>query len=220
MIIYLNDERAYLYWVDHHRDGFVLDGRRKPGAGHLTLHRATCLDVKKRNGRRSHYTTGQRLKACSLDASELSAWSNEQAGSGPADCPLCRPQEEPRPRPAEANSAPHLSRLPREILDFVLEVAALHLENPQPAYHLTVADAANCFSKTPAQISRPLLQLWEQGLVTLTGRVVAGRWLNPGQIVYPTPRALRTLPALANESEANVASELWKLTGATSQGEA
>jgi len=30
MILFLDEDRAYLSWVAHHRQGFILDGKRKP----------------------------------------------------------------------------------------------------------------------------------------------------------------------------------------------
>jgi hypothetical protein len=89
MIIFLNDERAYLSWVTHHRQGFVLDGKRKPTLGHLVAHRATCQEIKSGCSRHTHWTTGSKLKACSLDRTELEAWAMEETGASPKDCPKC-----------------------------------------------------------------------------------------------------------------------------------
>jgi hypothetical protein len=181
------------------------------------LHRASCPEVRKRNGKPTHYTTGRHLKACPIDEGELNAWSREQTATEPGCCSVCRPHEEPRQQAADANTPPRLTRLAREILNFVLEVAVIHLENSQPTYRLTVADVANCFSKTPAQVTRPILQLWNHRMVTVSGRIVPGRPLEADGAIYPTTRALRTLPAFAEEAEANLDGELRKLTGAASE---
>jgi hypothetical protein len=197
MVIYLHEERAYLYWVAHHRGGFVLDCARKPTPRHLVLHRATCGEVKTANGKRTHHTTGKHAKACSLDADELRAWALEQTAAEPANCSGCRPHEQPQP--GEAGAEPHLSRLPREILSFILEIAVIHLDDPSRTFHLTVADVAQCFDKTPGQLTQPLGQLWEQGMITVSGRMVPGHALSPRRVVCPTAAALRTLPAYAAE---------------------
>src|SRR5438132_13359399 len=75
MILFINEDRAYLNWVTHHRSGFVLDCRRKPGSRVAMLHRATCPDVKRSSGKKTHFTTGPHMKACSLDAEELRTWA-------------------------------------------------------------------------------------------------------------------------------------------------
>jgi hypothetical protein len=210
MILYLNEERAYLYWVAHHRGGFVLDCLRKPTPRQLVLHRATCPEIKAGAAKRTHYTTGKHAKACALNADELRSWATEQAAAEPTPCTICRPQEDPHPQPGDAGA--HLTPLTREILSFVLEVAAIHLDNGERPYHLTVADVAQCFEKTAGQITRPLLQLWEQGYLDLAGRVVPGHTLAPRRPVYPTAAALRTLPDLP-AVEADAEQEARKLMG-------
>ena len=45
MFIFLNDDKPYLYWVSHHRQGYVLDGRRNPKRGRTTMHRAACARI-------------------------------------------------------------------------------------------------------------------------------------------------------------------------------
>jgi hypothetical protein len=214
MVIYLNDERAYLYWVTHHRSGFVLDCARKPTPRHLVLHRATCAEVKTATGKRTHHTTGQHAKACSLEADELRAWAVEQTATEPVSCSLCRPHEQPQP--GEAGAEAHLTRLPREILSFVLEIAVIHLDDPSRTFHLTVGDVARCFDKTPGQLTQPLAQLWEQGMITVSGRMVPGRALSPRRVVYPTAAALRTLPAYAAENS-DAEAEVRKLLDAEAE---
>jgi hypothetical protein len=178
----------------------------------LVLHRATCSEVKAATGRRTHHTTGKHVKACAVDAEELRSWARNQAGAEVTCCPICRPHEDPEPHAEDAGVEPHLTRLTREILSFVLEVAVIHLDDAARPYHLTVADVARCFEKTAGQLSRPLLQLWEQGYLDLGDRVVPGHLLEPKRLVYPTAAALRTLPAFA-AADADAEKEVRKLMG-------
>lgn len=207
MIIFLNEDRAYLYWVTHHRQGFVLDGRRKPKVGHLVLHRAMCSEVKTA-GNRIHWTTGSKLKVCGLDRAELEAWGQAESGKPVAVCGACHPQTDAAP--AEDGEL-HLTTLAADILDYVLDAALIHLEHESPSYHLTVNDIAACFGKQPGQLGPVLRRLAADGLVALAGGTPCAAAIPPKRIVFPTPRALRTLEAFREESEAAVEAELQKL---------
>jgi|GEM_PF-2567590 hypothetical protein len=208
MIIFINDDRAYLYWVTHHRPGFVLDGRRKPKINHLVLHRATCTDIKWADSRRTHWTTGGKLKACSLDHDELRAWVVEEAGSGLTQCEKCRPEHE---LPSEGSGEIHLTKLGADILDYVLDAALIHFEHEQPPYRLTVSDIAACFGKTPAQLSGALHRLVDDGLLAMDGRLGVAMPIPVKRIVWPTIRALRTLQAFQAESDEMIQAELARL---------
>jgi hypothetical protein len=78
MILFLDEDRAYLSWVTHHRNGFVLDCNRKPTKHHLILHRAICPEIKHSATKTTHWTTGHHMKACSLNAEELKTWALRQ----------------------------------------------------------------------------------------------------------------------------------------------
>jgi hypothetical protein len=207
MIIFLNDDRSYLYWVTHHRKGFVLDGRRKPRLGHLSLHRASCAEVKSGPSRRTRWTTGVKLKACSLNRSELETWAVEESGRPMAHCAACRPGIDQFPNGGDPG---HLTKLAEEILDYVLDAALIHMEHEYPPYRLTVGDIAACFGKTPGQLSQALHQLLDEGFVSMCDRSAAAV-LRPKQIVLPTAQALRTLEAFRQQGEALVMGELEKL---------
>jgi hypothetical protein len=208
MIIFLNDDRAYLYWVTHHRQGFVLDGRRKPKLSHLLVHRATCREIKSASSPRHHWTTGAKAKACSLNRDELEAWAAEETGTAAGYCVRCRPDHDDLA--ADVGPA-HLTRLGGEILDYVLDAALIHMENDYPPYRLTVSDIAACFGKTPGQISVPLHQLIDDGFIAVPGKMGAGAAIPPKRFVLPTIRALRKLEAFQNESDSAIQNELAKL---------
>jgi hypothetical protein len=208
MIIFLNDDRAYLYWVTHHRQGFVLDGKRKPKIGHLVVHRATCPEIKSTASRRAHWTTGSKMKACCLDRTELEAWAAEETGASPERCPRCDFEKQ---ESASREAQVHLSKLVREVLEYILEAAIIHFEIERPPYHLTVADIAACFGKTPAQISPALHRLLEAGFVTIQGHLGPAVSIPPKRVVLPTVTAIRTLEAFRAESDSTIQIELAKL---------
>jgi hypothetical protein len=208
MIIFLNDDRAYLYWVAHHRQGFVLDGKRKPKLGHLVVHRATCQEIKSPASRRAHWTTGSKLKACCLDRTELEAWAAEETGVSPDRCPKCDFEKQ---ESASDEAQIHLSKLPSEVLEYIVEAALIHFEIERPLYHLTVADIASCFGKAPGQISPVLHRLLEAGFITIQGDVGPAAPIPPKRVVLPTVTAIRTLEAFRTESESTIQIELAKL---------
>jgi hypothetical protein len=210
MIIFLNDDRAYLYWVTHHRQGFILDGKRKPRPSHLVVHRATCPEIKSAASRHVHWTTGSKLKACGLDPTELEAWAAEETGASPERCKKCDFANQEMGR-GEAQI--HLSKLPSEVLEYILEAALIHFEIEHPPYHLTVADIAACFGKRPGQISPVLHRLLEAGLVTIPGHRVTAAAIPAKRVVLPTAAALRTLHAFQAESDSTLEAELAKLEG-------
>lgn len=69
MILFLDEDLAYLHWVTHHRTGFVLDCLRHSTKAQMVLHRATCPQIKRSESKRTHWTTGKRQKGCSLHES-------------------------------------------------------------------------------------------------------------------------------------------------------
>jgi hypothetical protein len=198
MIIFINDDRAYLSWVTHHRPGFVLEGRCKPKVCHVVLHRATCPDIKRSESKRTHWTTGGKLKACSLGRDELAAWAVEESGSAASPCEKCQPEQELK---GEDSGEIHLTKLGGEILDYVLDAALIHFDEAQPRYGLTVSDIAACFGKTPRQVSPLVHRLIDDGLLAVDRKDGAASPIPPQRVVWPTVRALRTLEAFQAESE-------------------
>lgn len=203
MIVFLNEDRAYLSWVAHHRAGFVLDGHHRPRLSRLMLHRAKCPAIKSAASRRVHWTTGAKLKACSLTRDELRSWAGELAAEV-SHCPECRPELETE---MEHNVTARPSKLARDILDYILDAAVIHMEHEYPPYHLTIADIAACFAKTPGQLANAIERLADGGLVTLTGLSKSPT----RQVVFPTATGLRTLPAFAEEADCALQAELAKL---------
>lgn len=209
MILFLNEDRAYLYWVTHHRSGFVLDCHRKPTKNHLTLHRANCPAIKHSATKTTHWTTGQHMKACSLDAEELKAWANDQVGIEPNSCDACQVIPEPHP----PDHPLHLTKLGQDILSFILEIAALNLDDDTGTYWLSVGMVAKCLDKTPAQLSLALHRLVDDGMLTTTERLKPSEAPSVNCRVFPTVLALKTVTAFQERSDEELEIELKTLTG-------
>lgn len=205
MILFLDEDRAYLHWVTHHRTGFVLDCLRHPTKAHLVLHRATCPEIKHSASKRTHWTTGKHQKGCSLDLEQLKIWSKDQAGHEPAYCPECSPQQ-------EIETETHLTKLDRDILEVVLEVASIHIDENDHAYTLTVGMVARCLGKSEGQLTPALFRLVDDGLLVLSGRTKPGEYLTPRCGILPTAQALRTIPAYTAMTDVQIEAELGKLS--------
>jgi hypothetical protein len=148
------------------------------------------------------------LKACSLDRAELETWATEETAATPASCAGCQPNIEAVPTSA-GQARP--SKLGREILDYVLDAAVIHLEHEYPPYRLTIGDIAACFAKTPGQLRPALNRLIDEGLLMPVGQGRSSSLRLPQRIVRPTMQALRTLESFRDESDAAIQSELNKL---------
>lgn len=206
MILFLDEDHAYSLWATHHREGFVLAGRHRPRLGHFVLHRAACDEVKGSGQKNRHLTTGGRFLAGATHREELEAWAIEQAKEV-TDCEVCRPREETNPIAGPLR----LSRLAREVLDYVVESAEIHFGRDPPTYHLTIGDIAGCFAKSPGQLSAALHQLTEQGLAVIEGRVFKDGRLGPKLIVFPTVAALRLGEGEETQDDAEIERDLARL---------
>ena len=212
MVIFLDEERAYLAWVTHHRDGYVLDWLRKPTRKRPMLHRATCASVRNVKGKKSHWTTGRRLKACSLDLEPLFVWAQSEFGSEPVLCDDCTPVNAMPQEPASSESRhDHLTRLSEEILRYVIDVTVIHLDRQDTSFCLSVGDVADYLEKSPAQITQSLLRLVEDGYLRVDASAEAGVGLPREQRLYATAQSMKQLPAFARVSNRKIEAELNRL---------
>jgi hypothetical protein len=211
MIIFIHEDGAYLAWLARHRQGLVVDWLRKPTRKHPVLHRATCSEIRHSSGPRSHWTTGRHLKACATDVDELREWVQEETDVPLEYCTSCQPNGE-LPGPAAATHAAghdHLTHLGGEIVNYLLEVAVMFLDDVIPAYDVTVADVAQYVSKTPAQISAAIQRLLDDNYISLSRAAAHGR---PNKAhVFPTAKALSTLPAFEAMDEQAIEQMLERL---------
>lgn len=207
MILFLDEEKAYLNWVTHHRLGFVLDCLRHPTKAHLVLHRATCHEIKRSESKRTHWTTGKHMKGCSLDLEQLQTWAKEQTEHEGSFCPQCTPEQ-------KVEVETHLTKLDRNILDYVLEIASVHMTEDDQSYSLTVGMIARCFRKTEGQLMSALSRLVEDGLLVVVGKTKPGEVYSGRSGVLPTAKALRTIPAYDALDDRQIDAELSKLISA------
>jgi len=209
MVIFVNEERAYLSWLAHHRHGFVLDLLRRPTRKRPVVHRATCEEIKAAKSKRTHWTTGRHIKACSLDMDELLAWVETESEGEPVYCEQCKPTDE-----AASHTATHerqLTKLGKDIVDYVVEAAVVCLDQGAE-YDASVGDVAAYLGKTPAQITTALVRLVDAGYLRIEGDFDAQNAVPGPRLIYPTTDALRTLPAFGQMSAGKVKAELEQLT--------
>jgi len=207
MLIIINDDPAYVSWLSRHRQGFVVDSPSRPKKNHLTLHRATCSLIKPH--KRARLTTGVHIKACSLDAAELASWSQEQTGGGLTACPLCRPEEEDCPN-AEQHAKNALTRLGRDALSYVLDLAVMYLDGEETYFRPTLKDVAGYLDKTVPQVVPAIQRLIDERYLERdqTGNAIS---LAATTVVFPSAKSLRTIPAFDAMSEENLGTELAQL---------
>ena len=212
MIIILNEDPVYLSWIRRHRNGFVLDTRRKASKRNTTLHRASCAEIRTCKTKRTRWTTGGRVKACSEDRGELTAWAHEQIGGEPRFCAVCDPAGDTsrvaasqRPFPPE-----QLTKLENDIVSAVVESAVIHLDNDLP-YQMTVGDVAQYLSKTPAQISAAIIRLVSEQMLEIDHSAANGDPLPSTVGIFPTAASLCTVPAFADLDWADLQDELASL---------
>jgi hypothetical protein len=86
---FVDDDRAYLDWLDHHPDGFVINTGRTPSAAYLMLHRASCGTITGTPARGTTFT-GEYVKVCG-QRSELEEFARHLGGDA-QPCGLCLSQ--------------------------------------------------------------------------------------------------------------------------------
>ncbi len=210
MIIILNDDPIYVSWIRRHRSGFVLATRRKPSKRNTILHRACCPEIRKSKTKRTHWTTGGRVKACSEDREELREWAAEQIGGPPKACRVCNPWEKvlsvDTNNPVSAEDQ-HLTKLENDILSAVVESAVIHLDN-ELDFQMTVGDVAEYLSKTPVLITDAMRRLVAQQMLEIETETANNTPILPTVRVFPTASALRTVLAFAELDTEQLKKEL------------
>jgi hypothetical protein len=86
---FVDDDRGYLDWLDHHPDGFVINTGRSPSAAYLMLHRAGCGTITGAPARGTTFT-GEYAKVCG-ERDELEEFARHLGGH-PQPCGLCMAQ--------------------------------------------------------------------------------------------------------------------------------
>ena len=209
VIFLLGEDRAYLSWLAHHRNGFVLDWLRKPTRKKPKVHRASCAEIRSSKAKHAHWTTGRHLKACSLGLDDLFAWACDESGGDPECCEVCHPTVRDASPPSGER---HLTKLGKEIVDYVVEAAVIHLDRHDMGYHLSVGDVAQYLDKTPRQVSSGLIRLADDGFLRLSDYPGKDKTLADDCRVLPTSDALRMLPAFSKMSQHAIDVELDSLS--------
>ncbi len=206
MIIFLlGEDRAYLSWLAHHRNGFVVDWLRKPTGKRPMLHRATCATIRSSPAKNTHWTTGRHVKVCALGLDELVQWARDESGAAPDPCEVCQPTDDEASAPVGDR---HLTKLGKEIVEYVVEAAVIHLDGHDQDYRLTVGDIARYLDKTAKQVTSGLTRLADDGYIRLSGKPERDGGLPDDCRVLPTSDALRTLPAFTAMPRPAIEAEL------------
>jgi hypothetical protein len=101
MIIFINEDEAYLRWIDQSPTGFVVSANRVPKASYLILHRSTCAHVA--TDERANWTTNAYIKICSNSVDELHDWARRVVGGELKPCGSCHRDTVIVQRPAAMN---------------------------------------------------------------------------------------------------------------------
>lgn len=205
MLIFLNDDEACRHWLAHHRQGYAVHGLRTRKPTGLTLHNAQCEALRDAT-KHGRATTRRHWTACSTNQGELLRWCMAEYGVEPSICDACGSAP-----PTDLRTwSPGLTRGSHDVLDFVLDVAIIHLEPDAKPYRLTIGDIAHCLRKTTGQLSPAVRSLSEKQLILVeppTGR----RATFERSTVYPTPAGLKTLPYFTDWTNSQLTAELAKL---------
>jgi hypothetical protein len=108
---FVDDDRGYLDWLDHHPDGFVINTVRTPSAAYLMLHRSGCGTITGKPRQRNHL---HRRVRQGVRRTERAGGITRHLGGHAQPCGLCLAQRgQPAPaRPAGGKYGPlreHLS---------------------------------------------------------------------------------------------------------------
>ncbi len=90
MIEFRDNDDGYLWWLERHPDGYVVNAHRRPIASYLVLPRAECPSITRLATNAKTWTHGQFIKVCSDKISDLDAWVCQVPGEL-SSCGMCRP---------------------------------------------------------------------------------------------------------------------------------
>jgi hypothetical protein len=144
-----------------------------------------------------------------MDEAELTSWAEEQTGSRLTACEDCQPDQENSA--IDEHQAKHaLTRFGRDVLSFVLDLAVVYLDDQAPRFHPQMHDIAEYLGKTPAQVMPAIQRLIDEGYLPCD-RPIAGNAPLNAEIIYPTAKAIRSIPAFGAMPEEAIVAELDKL---------
>jgi hypothetical protein len=88
LVVFANDERGYLAWLDAHPHGYVLNCDRKPKASYLKLHLASCGRINGTPPRGSTWTNPY-IKVCAADRAAIEGWALRLTSAPVSPCGWC-----------------------------------------------------------------------------------------------------------------------------------
>ncbi len=83
---FVDDEKAYLDWIQNNPNGYVVNTNRKPNKKYLMLHKAVCSSISTSFG---NYTTHEYIKFCSLNLEKLENWAYNEVKGELTPCGMC-----------------------------------------------------------------------------------------------------------------------------------
>ena len=93
LIHFDGDDAAYMDWLAHNPNGYVVNVRRRLSNDYVVLHRATCPHIS-RPQKAGAYTERGYLKLCGPtlpDAQQAPVWCGLDSGSFTKRCAHCSP---------------------------------------------------------------------------------------------------------------------------------
>lgn len=93
---FIDNDIAYLRWVDTHPHGFVLNSERRPRSSYLMLRRASCGTIKGTPTRKAalpgaYVWTGPYIKVCSDSRQAIENWAYSETRGAVKPCRICNP---------------------------------------------------------------------------------------------------------------------------------
>lgn len=88
LVAFVDNDAGYVSWISENPSGYVLNANRRPNAGYLKLHRATCTWISGGDGRR---WTWQYAKICGPATLAIDLWTTSMLGVKPDRCSFCQP---------------------------------------------------------------------------------------------------------------------------------
>lgn len=144
-IEFINDDIAYLDWVNQNSDGFVVNATKEKRKGYRVLHVAGCQYVTKLKGKSKEggFTERSYIKICSDNVRALRKWAvneGDESASFSQECARCKPWEKSGYEPKENNedslSLENISALYKKYFELAqFEVSKLGIR-PTEARHL------------------------------------------------------------------------------------
>jgi hypothetical protein len=88
---FVDDDLGYEEWLRTHTAGYVINCERRPRAGYLMLHLASCHTIRGIPDRGDTWTTADYMKVCADTIDALEAWTVAETGGQPQRCGSCAP---------------------------------------------------------------------------------------------------------------------------------